>query len=63
MLCTRHLLHVPRLLVLDHGIENRQELAHTGRPRALLGFAGRAQALIQPFEDGVIPDRDERTHV
>ena len=31
MLCTRHLLHVPRLLVLDHGIENRQELAYTGR--------------------------------
>jgi hypothetical protein len=63
MLCTRHLLHVPRLLVLDHGIENRQELAHTGRQRDLRYFAGRAQALIKPFEDVVIPDRDQRTHV
>ena len=39
MLCAWHLLYLPRLLVLDHGIQNRQELAHAGRQRNLLGFA------------------------
>jgi hypothetical protein len=44
-------------------MEHRQKLAHTGRQRAFRSFAGRAQALIKPFADGVLPDRDQRTHI
>lgn len=61
MLCARHLLHVPGLLVFCHGIETRQALAHTGRPD-LCHFTSRAQALRKPFENGVVPDRHQRTH-
>ena len=63
MLCARHLLHVPRLLVLCHGIENGQELTHAGRERDLLGFARRAQARIKGFEHRIIADGHEGTHV
>lgn len=63
MLCALRLLHVPRLLVCCHGIENRQELAHTSRQRNLRHFASCTQALIKPFEDGLIPNCNERTHV
>src|SRR5688572_17423765 len=63
MLCALHLLHVPRLLVRCHGIENRQELAHTSRQRHLRYFASCTQAFIKLFEDGVIPDCNERTHI
>jgi hypothetical protein len=59
----RLLLHLPRLLVFHHGIENCQELTHGGRQRDLLGFARGTQALIKPFEHWVVPDRDQRTHV
>ena len=62
MLCARHLLGLPRLLVFDHGIEHRQELAPAGRPRDLRHFASATQALIQPLEYGVVPNCDPRTH-
>ena len=63
MLCARHLLHVPGFLVLDHGIEHRHELAHTGRQRHLLGFACGAQALVKRFEHRMIADGHEGTHI
>jgi hypothetical protein len=63
MLCARHLLHVPGCLVLAHGVEDRQELAHAGRQRYLLGFARGAQALVKGFEHRIIADGHEGTHV
>jgi hypothetical protein len=47
----------------DHSVQNRQQLAHTGRQRDLFGFARGTQALIKPFEHWVVPDCDQRTHV
>jgi hypothetical protein len=46
--------------VLDHGLETRQALAPAGRQRDLRHLASGAQALINPFEDGVVPDGDQR---
>ena len=63
MLGDRLLLRLPRLLVFDHRIEHRQKLAHAGGQRDLRGFPGGTQALVQPFEDWVVADRDQRTHV
>ena len=62
MLCTRHLLYLPGLLVLDHGIQHRQALAHAGRPRNLLDFARGAQALVKGFAHRIIADGHEGTH-
>jgi len=62
MLCARHLLPVPGLLVLDHGIEHRQKLAHAGRQRDLLGFTRAAQALGKGFAHRIRADGHEGTH-
>ena len=62
MLCARHLLHVPRLLVLDHGIEHRQELAHTGQ-RDLCSLPRSPQTLVKRFEYWIIAHRHQGTHV
>ena len=63
MLGARHLLHVPRLLVLDQGMENRQELAHTGREGDLGGFPGGAQAMVEGRHNRVVPDGGDGGHV
>ena len=63
MLCAWHRLHVPRLLVSCHGIAHRHELTHAGCQRHLLGFARGAQALGKGFEDRVIANGHEGTHV
>src|SRR5262245_43886061 len=63
MLCARHLLHVPGLLVLHHGMENRHKRAHAGRQRDLLGFARSAQALVKGCEPRMSADGHERTPV
>jgi hypothetical protein len=60
MLSARHLLHGPRLLVLCHSMENRQELAHASRQRDLCRVAGPAPALRKPCEDWMVPDRAQR---
>jgi|RhiMetdeSRZDD1v2_1073273.scaffolds.fasta_scaffold195908_2 hypothetical protein len=63
MLCARNLLYVPRLLVLDHGIEHHQELAHTGRQRDLCSLPRSPQTLVKRFEYWIIAHRHQGTHV
>ena len=62
MFCAWHLLSLPRLLVRAPGIQNRQELAHAGRQRTLLGFARGAPALGKGFEHRLRADGHEGTH-
>ena len=63
MLYAKLLRHVQGLVVLYHGVEERQELAHAGRQRDLLGFACGAQTLVQGCEHRIIADGHEGTSV
>jgi len=48
--------------MFHHGIQDRQQLAHTGRQGDLFGFARGAQALIKGLKHRVVPHRDQGTH-
>ena len=54
---------VPRLVALDHGVEDAQELAHACQQGHFLGFACDQQALIERLYDRVVPGGHERCHV
>src|SRR5439155_21230778 len=45
------------------GIEDAEQLVHTGDERHFLGLAGRAQALVEGTDDRVVPGRDQGGHV
>ena len=44
---------VPRRAVLEHGVEDYQQLAHTGGQNQLFGLAGRQQTLVEVRYDRV----------
>ncbi len=54
---------LPRGLMLHHGVEDRQQLAHAGRQGHLFGFARGEQALVEGCEHRIMADRHERGHI
>jgi len=40
--------------MLQHGVEDREQLAHTGDEGDLLGFADSEEAMIEDLEDRII---------
>ena len=54
---------LPLSLVVKHGVENNEELAHTGDERLLCRFASRTQARIELLQGGIAVNCDYRTHV
>ena len=63
MLSDSSLLRLPGGVVVHHGVQNRQQLAHAGRQRDLRGLPRRPQALIKRFEYRIIAHRHEGPHV
>jgi hypothetical protein len=51
------IMFVPRGAMVQHRVENRQQLAHTGGECHLRGFPNRPQALIERLEDGIVAAR------
>ena len=49
--------------MLEHGVEDDQQLAHTSDEGHLLGLAGREQPLIEVPYDGVVAAGYQRPHV
>src|SRR6266436_3440071 len=47
----------------EHGVENREELAHTGRESHLLRLAGSEEALVKLANYGIAPGGHQRGHV
>lgn len=48
--------------MLEHGIDDGQELAHAVHARDLLGFTCRTQAAIEATNDGIKSRGDNRPH-
>src|ERR1700752_4545995 len=57
------LLGLPELPMLQHSIENRQQLMHTRRQSDFFDFPCREQPLIKGFDLRVKTGRHERAHV
>ena len=60
MLCDRA---PPRRATLQHRIQDREQLAHTGRERRLLRLPRLTEALIERPNDSVPPRGDQRGHI
>jgi len=56
-------LVVPGRLILEHGVDDGEELAHDGDEGDFGRLARRTQALIEGAERGVVPCGDQRGHV
>ena len=54
---------MPSLIIPDHRIEDRQELAHTSCDGDFLEFALRQQALIELFDNRVKSEGGQRAHI
>ena len=54
---------LPPLLIFDHRIEDRQQLAHTRRQGYFFHFARRQQALVERTNHRIITGRNQRRHV
>jgi hypothetical protein len=48
--------------MVDHGVQDRQQLAHAGGQRDLCGLPLSAQARVERFEPWLITDRHKSTH-
>ena len=59
----REVAGIPRRLSFDHGVENDQQFAHTGREGHLGFFPLRNEALVKGFDDGIMPGRGQGGHV
>src|SRR5262245_59521599 len=57
------MLRIPVRIRFDHGVEDDQELAHTGGEDHLGDFAGGFQALTELLEDGVMLHPHQGRHV
>ena len=53
---------IPGDVVLNHRIQDGQELAHAGDESNLLRFPGGKQPLIEPSDHGVVACADESGH-
>jgi hypothetical protein len=49
--------------MFDHGVQDREQLAHAGRQGDLGGFPGGPQPLVERLEDGVMAHGGQRAHV
>ncbi len=47
----------------DDGIQDRQELSHTGRESDLFRLAALEEAMIESSEDGIVAAGDQGGHV
>ena len=57
------IIFLPRGLMFQHGVENGQQLAHTGGECHLRGFPDRSQPLIKGLEDGIVAHGRQGAHV
>ncbi len=53
----------PFRLLLDHRIQDRQQLAQASGQRDLLFFAGGQQPLIERFDHGIVASGHQRAHM
>src|SRR4051795_8578320 len=53
----------PRSAVFEDGVENREQLAHTGHQSHLLRLARRQETLVELPYDGIVAGGDQGTHV
>ena len=54
---------MPGSVMLDHCVDDRQELTHAGGNSDFLEFAGRKEALVESLDHGIESGRDDRWHV
>ena len=53
----------PGRTMLEHGVQDNQQLTHTGCESQLLGLTRRQQALIEDPDDWVVAAGRQRPHV
>src|ERR687895_1268117 len=53
----------PGLLMLDHRVQDDQELAHAGRQSHFPGLACSTKAVVKGLDDGVIPAGCQSSHI
>src|SRR3954454_11664057 len=53
----------PRSAVFEDGVENREQLAHTGHQSHLLRLARRQETLVELPYDGIVAGGDQGAHV
>ncbi len=56
-------VRVPGLSMLDHRVQDDQELAHAGCQSYLSGFACLTKAVVKGLDDGVIPAGSQSRHI
>ena len=49
--------------MFDHGVQNRQQLAHARHQCDFGRLAGCLESLTEGFDDGVVSRRDHGTHI
>jgi Tn3 transposase DDE domain len=57
------IIFLPRGPMFQHGVKNRQQLAHTRRECDLRRFPDRSQSLVERLEDGIVAHRRQGAHV
>ena len=54
---------MPRAAVADHGVEDDEEFAHGGGDGDFVGFVLGDEAVVEGFDDGIVPYGDDGGHV
>src|SRR3712207_1213348 len=57
------MISIPHCALFEHGVQNRQQLAHTSGQGDLLGFARRAQPVVEGMDYWIVADSNQRPQV